>query len=99
MNSSSTTDLQLWSNREPVLLLRNDLVKQVQPSKWTIKRKSGDRAHLGQAEAQLGGEDMGEGHELGGLVGGVAEHVALVSRTNLLQGLGAQTMHTLTNVW
>ncbi len=33
--------------------------------------------HLSQLVAQLGGQHVGQGHELGGLVGGVAKHVAL----------------------
>lgn len=62
-------------------------------------RYSKGEVHLGQAVAQLGGKDVGQGHELGGLIGGVAKHVALVTSTDLLQGFCAQTMYTLANVW
>jgi len=44
----------------------------------------GGGRHLSEAEAQLGGEHVGEGHELRGLVGGVTEHVSLVTSTDLL---------------
>lgn len=54
--------------------------------------------YLSQLVAQLGGEDVGEGHELRGLVGGIAEHVALVTSTSLLEGLCAQSMDTLANI-
>lgn len=38
----------------------------------------------GEALNELGGEHVGEGHVLGGLVGGITEHVALVTSTNVL---------------
>ena len=57
------------------------------------------RAHLCKAVAELGGEHVGEGHELWGLVCGIAKHVPLVPSTNLLQGFGAQSVHSLANVW
>lgn len=57
-----------------------------------------EEGHLGEAEAQLGGEHVGERHELGRLVGGVAEHVALVAGADLLQRLGAQAVHALADV-
>jgi len=41
-------------------------------------------AHFSELVPDLGGQHVGEGHELGGLVGGVAEHVALVTRANFL---------------
>ena len=37
-------------------------------------------AHLGQPAGQLVGQADGQGHQLGGLVAGVAEHHALVAR-------------------
>jgi hypothetical protein len=46
-------------------------------------------AHLGQLEAEAGRERVGEGHHLLGLIGGVAEHVALVTGADLL-GLGVR---------
>ena len=36
-------------------------------------------AHLGQAAGQLVGQADGQGHPLGGLVAGIAEHHALVA--------------------
>ena len=55
--------------------------------------------HLGEPVAQLGGQHVGERHELGGLVRGVAKHVALVTGANLLQSLCAEAMHALANIW
>mmetsp|Transcript_718 Transcript_718/g.2130 ORF Transcript_718/g.2130 Transcript_718/m.2130 type:complete len:265 (+) Transcript_718:788-1582(+) len=55
-------------------------------------------AHLGQLEPELGGQHVGEGHELLGLVGGIAKHVALVTCTDLLQGLRAHAVHALPDV-
>ena len=60
-----------------------------QSSHWT---------HLGEAVAELGGQDMGERHQLRRLVGGVAEHVTLVARARLLQRLGAHPVHALPDV-
>lgn len=55
---------------------------------------------LGQLEAELGGEDVGQRHELGGLIRGVAEHVALVTGADLLrlQVALAHAVHRLTDV-
>ena len=47
-------------------------------------------AHFGQLAAELVGQRDGRGHQLGGLVGGVAEHHALVA--------GAAGVHALGNV-
>ncbi len=47
---------------------------------------------------QLGGEHVGERHELLRFVGGIAEHVALVASADLLQRLGAHAVHTLPDV-
>lgn len=44
-------------------------------------------ANVGETLAEAGGEEVGEGHELGGLIGGVAEHDALVTSTDLLDAL------------
>ncbi|BAS71861.1 Os01g0323775, partial [Oryza sativa Japonica Group] len=55
-------------------------------------------ADLGEAGAELGGEDVAEGHQLGGLVGGVAEHVALVAGADLLGALGEVAVHPLRDV-
>mmetsp|Transcript_2115 Transcript_2115/g.3182 ORF Transcript_2115/g.3182 Transcript_2115/m.3182 type:complete len:258 (-) Transcript_2115:342-1115(-) len=55
-------------------------------------------ADLGKLVAKLGGENVGEGHELRGLISGIAEHVALVASTDLLKRLGAHTMNTLANI-
>ena len=41
---------------------------------------------------------MRQGHELLGLISGIAKHVPLVTSAQLLQGLCAQSVHTLTNV-
>ncbi len=48
---------------------------------------------------KLGGQHVGEGHELLRLVGGVAEHVALVTSADLLQGLGAHAVDSLPDIW
>jgi len=42
------------------------------------------------------GEDEGEGHQLRGLVGGIAEHDALVTGTNVLKP--PLLVHTLGNI-
>uniref|UniRef100_J3KZC6 Uncharacterized protein n=1 Tax=Oryza brachyantha TaxID=4533 RepID=J3KZC6_ORYBR len=55
-------------------------------------------ADLGEAGAELGGEDVAERHQLGGLVGGVAEHVALVAGADLLGALGEVAVHALSDV-
>lgn len=44
-------------------------------------------ANVGKTLAEAGGEEVGEGHELGGLIGGVAEHDALVTSADLLDAL------------
>ncbi|KAL7119892.1 hypothetical protein ACP275_02G089700 [Erythranthe tilingii] len=54
--------------------------------------------HLGELGPQLGGEDVAEGHELGGLVGGVPEHVALVAGTDVLGALGEVAVDALGDV-
>jgi len=53
-------------------------------------------AHLGEAVAELSGEPVSEGHQLGGLVRGVAEHVALITGADFLDGLA--DVHTLRNI-
>ena len=55
-------------------------------------------ADLSQLVADLGGEDVREGHELRGLVGGVAKHVPLVAGADLLEGLGAHAVDALADV-
>ena len=51
---------------------------------------------LGHPLAEAGGKDVGHGHELGGLVGGIAEHVALITGTEVV--IGTADVHTLSNV-
>jgi len=53
-------------------------------------------AHLGEAGTDLGGQQMGQRHQLLGLGGRIAEHVTLVTSTNLLNGL--VDVHTLSNI-
>uniref|UniRef100_A0A804N322 Uncharacterized protein n=1 Tax=Zea mays TaxID=4577 RepID=A0A804N322_MAIZE len=55
-------------------------------------------AHLGEARAQLGGQHVAQRHQLGGLVGGVPEHVALVARADLLGPLREVPVHALRDV-
>mmetsp|Transcript_21704 Transcript_21704/g.51879 ORF Transcript_21704/g.51879 Transcript_21704/m.51879 type:complete len:409 (-) Transcript_21704:66-1292(-) len=55
-------------------------------------------ADLSELVAELGCQHVGEGHELGGLIRGIAKHMTLVTSTNLLQCLGAHAMDTLANV-
>ncbi|ETV94787.1 hypothetical protein H310_11742 [Aphanomyces invadans] len=40
-------------------------------------------AHFGQLGTQLGRQDVGQGHQFGGFVGGIAEHDTLVTSTNV----------------
>ena len=56
-------------------------------------------AYLCELVAQLGGQNVCQGHELLCLIGGIAKHVALISSPNLFQCLCSQTMHTLADVW
>jgi hypothetical protein len=53
-------------------------------------------ASLGHGSVQLVGEEVAEGKELGSLVGGIAEHDALVTGTELLNGL--LVVETLSNI-
>ena len=55
-------------------------------------------ADLSELEAQLGGQNVGQGHQLRGLISGIAEHVPLVTGTDVLQGLGVHAVHGLANV-
>mmetsp|Transcript_11503 Transcript_11503/g.24032 ORF Transcript_11503/g.24032 Transcript_11503/m.24032 type:complete len:402 (+) Transcript_11503:179-1384(+) len=55
-------------------------------------------ADLGQPVADLGGEHVGEGHQLLGLISSVAEHVTLVTGADLLGLLGAHAVHALANI-
>mmetsp|Transcript_19833 Transcript_19833/g.58928 ORF Transcript_19833/g.58928 Transcript_19833/m.58928 type:complete len:436 (-) Transcript_19833:199-1506(-) len=55
-------------------------------------------ADLGQAEAQLGRQHVRQRHQLGRLIRGVAEHVALVAGTDLLERLSVHAVHRLANV-
>lgn len=52
---------------------------------------------LDEASAQLGGEDVGEGHQLLGFVRGITEHVSLISSSDFLGGLLSLTMDRLGN--
>ncbi|DAZ98358.1 TPA: hypothetical protein N0F65_000677 [Lagenidium giganteum] len=53
-------------------------------------------AHFSQTRAQLGGEDVRERHELLGLVGGIAEHDALVTGADILFSL---RVNRLGDIW
>mgnify|MGYP003624095068 CR=1 FL=1 len=53
-------------------------------------------AGVGHGLVELVGEEKGQGEQLGGLVGGIAEHDALVTGTQLLEGL--LVVQTLGNV-
>ena len=55
-------------------------------------------ADLSQLIAELCGQHVGEGHELRGLISGIAKHVSLVTSAQLLEGLGAHAVHGLANV-
>lgn len=63
-----------------ILVLDGDLGLGVRAQPGDLTRVAGN----GEALNELGGEDVSEGHHLGGLVGGIAEHVALVTSTNVL---------------
>jgi hypothetical protein len=54
-------------------------------------------AHLGELVAEAGGERVGEGHHLLGLVSGIAEHVALVASSDVLR-LGVVLGHSLADL-
>ena len=41
---------------------------------------------------------MGQGHELRGLISGIAEHDTLVTSTDLFEGLGSHAMDTLADI-
>lgn len=49
-------------------------------------------------QPELCGEDVSERHQLLGLICGIAEHVALVTSTDLFQRLGAHAVHTLSDI-
>ena len=55
-------------------------------------------AAFNKAGAQTGGKGVGKRHQLFGLVGGVPEHVALVTSTNVLGGLGAVAVDRVGNL-
>ncbi|PON46933.1 hypothetical protein TorRG33x02_324670 [Trema orientale] len=77
-----------------IVVLNGDLGLPVGPE----PRAGPVLANLGEAGAELGGQDMAERHQFRGLIGGVAEHVALVTRTDLLGPLGEMAMDALGNV-
>ena len=52
----------------------------------------------GEAVTELGGQNVRQRHEFRSFIRGVAKHVTLVTRTDVFIGLGAHTVHTLTNV-
>mmetsp|Transcript_37445 Transcript_37445/g.83322 ORF Transcript_37445/g.83322 Transcript_37445/m.83322 type:complete len:221 (+) Transcript_37445:776-1438(+) len=56
-------------------------------------------ADLSQLVTQLGSQDVGQGHQLRGLISCIAKHVALVTSADILQGLGVHAVHRLTNIW
>lgn len=66
-----------------VLVLDGDLGLGVGSQPWKGAVVTGVLHGL----VELVGEEEGEGQELGGLVGGIAEHDALVTSTELLKGL------------
>lgn len=51
---------------------------------------------VGQSLAELGGQDVGQGHHFLSFVGGIAEHETLITSTNVLVFLAF--MHTLGNI-
>lgn len=81
---------------EPYCLQVSDGVERDWPKEGFRKIS---QSYLCQLVAQLGGQHMGEGHELLCLIGGIAKHMALVSCAHFFQGLCAESMDTLSNVW
>ena len=55
-------------------------------------------ADFSEAGTNLGGKHMAEGHELRGLISGIAKHDTLVTGTNILRALGEVSVHTLGDV-
>eukprot|EP00958_Prasinococcus_capsulatus_P028085 scaffold6254_cov376-Prasinococcus_capsulatus_cf.AAC.2 len=55
-------------------------------------------ADLSELGTQLSGEHVCERHQLRCLIGGVAEHVALVTRADLLECLGSHAVNTCADV-
>lgn len=55
-------------------------------------------ADFSKLGTDLGCQDVSQRHQLGSLVSGIAEHVALVTGTDLLGLLGTHTVDTLANV-
>lgn len=49
-----------------------------------------------KTSAQVGGEDVGKRHHFGCLIGGISEHVSLISSTNFFDG--ASFMNSLSNI-
>lgn len=74
------------------LVLAGDLGLAVRAQPWQDTSAAG----LGKRGAELGREDVGQRHELRGLVGGIAEHVALVTSTNVFLLLA--NVHSTGNV-
>ena len=76
------------------LVLDGDLGLSVGPE----PRADSVLPNLGELVANLGGEDVGEGHQLGGLVSGIAKHMSLVSSSELLERLGVHAVDALSDV-
>mmetsp|Transcript_50663 Transcript_50663/g.115115 ORF Transcript_50663/g.115115 Transcript_50663/m.115115 type:complete len:260 (+) Transcript_50663:645-1424(+) len=55
-------------------------------------------AHLRQLPAKFGGQGVGQRHQLRRLVRSVSKHVTLVASTDVLDALGAHTVHSLPDV-
>jgi hypothetical protein len=61
-------------------------------------RASSILADISQASTKFGGKHMAEGHQLGGLIGGITKHVTLITGTNLFWFLGEVAMDTLGDI-
>ncbi|KAI5440927.1 hypothetical protein KIW84_010408 [Lathyrus oleraceus] len=55
-------------------------------------------ANLGELGAQLGRKNVAKRHKLRGFVGGVTEHVTLITSTNFLRPFCEMAMDTLSNI-
>jgi len=50
-----------------------------------------------QSRTEFGSQDVSEGHVFGSLIGGITEHVTLVTSTDFL--LFLVNVHSLGNIW
>ncbi|KAJ6432160.1 hypothetical protein OIU84_019416 [Salix udensis] len=55
-------------------------------------------ANLSEASAELGSQNMAQGHQFRGLISGIAKHMALITGTNLFWLLGEMAVDTLSNI-